>query len=186
MFFMIRQWVALRRERALRKRFKGIGENVVIAPGCAITHPENITIGNNVYIGPGALIAGDGGLRLDEGVILGPRVTILTSTHRYEHADAIPYDGITMLRPVVIGPCVWLGANASIVPGVAIGEGAIVAMGAVVTKDVPRGAVVGGNPARILKYRDLARFDRLRAENRVYLALKQQGQITREDRNEAP
>ncbi len=59
-----------------------------------------------------------------------------------------------------------MGARCTIIPGVTIEEGAVVAMGSVVTKDVPKGAVVGGNPAKILKYRDLEKYDKLKSENK--------------------
>jgi acetyltransferase-like isoleucine patch superfamily enzyme len=185
MLNLIRTWVRTRREKSLRRQFKSIGAGVVLSPGIQVAYPDRIDIGDHVYIGPEALIAGDGGLTLGHGVIIGPRVTLLTSTHRYDPAEAIPYDAVTLLRPIAIEPFVWIGANVSVVPGVRIGEGAVVAMGAVVTKDVPRGAVVGGNPARILKYRDLDRFDRLKREGKVYLVMKDLGLIVREERHEA-
>lgn len=184
MLNLIRAWVQARREKRLRKQLRSIGKNVILSPGAQVAYPDRIDIGDDVYLGPGALIAADGGVTLGHGVIIGPRVTLLTSTHRYDPAEAIPYDAVTLLRPIVIEPFVWIGANVSVVPGVRIGEGAVVAMGAVVTKDVPRGAVVGGNPARILKYRDLDRFDRLKREGKVYLALKSQGLIVREESHE--
>jgi acetyltransferase-like isoleucine patch superfamily enzyme len=71
-----------------------------------------------------------------------------------------------VMCPVVIEDFVWLGARVTILPGVRIGEGAIVQMGAVVTKDVPPYAVVGGSPAKILKYRDQARFEQLKANGK--------------------
>lgn len=148
--------------------------------------PERVEIGSHVYIGPKALIAADGGLTIGNGVIIGPSVTILTSTHRYEGAEALPYDSVTLLRPVVIEPNVWIGANVSLVPGVRIGEGAIVAMGAVVTRDIPAGAVVGGNPARILKQRDMEHYAKIKASGHIYLDLKARGQVIREDRHEEP
>ena len=67
--------------------------------------------------------------------------------------------------PVYIGDDVWIGAKANIVPGVTIGDGAVVAMCAVVTKDVPSCAVVGGNPAKILKYRDVEVYNKLKNKN---------------------
>ena len=87
----------------------------------------------------------------------------------------MPYDAIYEVKDVHIGENVWIGADVSIMPGVTIGEGAVVAACACVTKDVPACAVVGGNPARVLKYRDRERYDTLKASDSIYLKLKQQG-----------
>ncbi len=76
----------------------------------------------------------------------------------------------TILGPVVIEDCVWAGANVSIVPGVTIGEGAILAMGVVVTRDVPAGAVVAGNPAGIVGQRDMEIYQRLNGRRAFYAA----------------
>jgi len=186
MLDLIRRWLFRRRVSALRRQFKSLGANVQFSSGLDLSCPERIDVGNHVYIGPGALIAADGGLRIGDGVIIGPRVTILTSTHRYEGAEALPYDSVTLLRPVGSEGNVWMWAKVSLVPGVRIGEGAIVAMGAVVTRDVPAGSVVGGNPARVLKQRDMDHYERIKSEGRIYLDLKAKGQVAREDRDEAP
>jgi acetyltransferase-like isoleucine patch superfamily enzyme len=78
----------------------------------------------------------------------------------------IPYDERDLLGPVVIGDCVWAGANVSIVPGITIGEGAVLAMGAVVTRDVGVGSVVAGNPARVIGQRDMGVYQQLKAQGR--------------------
>lgn len=88
----------------------------------------------------------------------------------------LPYDAIYEVKDVHIGENVWIGADVSIMPGVTIGEGAVVAACACVTKDVPVCAVVGGNPARVLKYRDRERYESLKASDSIYLKLKQQGE----------
>ena len=65
------------------------------------------------------------------------------------------------MKPVTIEDNVWIGGKSIILPGITIHEGAVIGMGAVVTKDVPKGAVVGGNPAKILKYRNIKKYDEL-------------------------
>lgn len=107
-----------------------------------------------------------GGVHIGRYFHTGRALTIFSSNHNYEEGSCIPYDDVQLLQPVTIEDFVWLGTNVTILPGVTIGEGAVVGAGSVVTKDVPRCAVVGGNPARILKYRDIDRFDRLKAEGR--------------------
>lgn len=146
------------------------GENIIIQPSCRIYHSEKISLGNNVLIGTGALIEGMGTLQVGSNVILGPDVTIWTATHNYETPSQLPYDKKILFKPVIIEDNVWIGAKAIITPGVKIHEGAIVGMGSVVVKDVPKGAVVGGNPAKILKYRNLKQYENLKDKNKFYLS----------------
>jgi maltose O-acetyltransferase len=90
---------------------------------------------------------------IGNNVIMGPDVKIYTKNHKFESVDIpIQYQGHTEDK-TVIGNDVWLGANVIITPGVTIGNHVIVAAGAVVTKDVPDYAIVGGVPAKILKSR---------------------------------
>lgn len=153
------------------------GVNVVIAQGIKATFPERVHFGDHIYIGPGALLSSQGGLYIGSGVIIGPNVSIYTANHRYEGATAIPYDGATILKPVHIKENVWIGGSVMIVPGVTIGEGAIVGGGAVVTRDVPPMAVVGGNPAKVIKMRDEETYQQLKQQQQVYMHLKERGQI---------
>lgn len=82
--------------------------------------------------------------------MLAPRVCIYTATHPLD--AEIRISGLEYGKPVTIGNNVWIGGNAVIVPGVNIGNNVVVAAGAVVVKDVPNNVVVGGNPAKIIKY----------------------------------
>ncbi|GEP89453.1 transferase hexapeptide (six repeat-containing protein) [Chitinophaga terrae (ex Kim and Jung 2007)] len=109
-----------------------------------------------------------GGVTIGRYFHCGKGLTIFSSSHNYECGDFIPYDNVTIERPVVIKDFVWSGANVTIIPGITIGEGAVLATNAVITKDVPDYAVVGGNPAVILKYRDKERFMKLKEEGRFY------------------
>lgn len=87
-------------------------------------------------------------------VMMGPDVCILTKNHRFDRID-IPMDqqGMSNEKPVTICDDVWIGTRVIILPGVTIGTGAVIGAGAVVTKDVPPYAIVGGAPAKLLKYR---------------------------------
>ncbi len=88
-----------------------------------------------------------GGITLEEGVLIGPRATIISVNHPLAPAER---RGL-ILKPVRIRKNAWIGAGATILPGVTVGENAIVAAGAVVSKDVPPNTAVGGVPAKILK-----------------------------------
>lgn len=146
----------LKRNKKKKVSFKNIGNNVVVASGNSFHQTDKIEIGDDVYIGFEGLFFGYGGIKIGSGTIIAHRVEIMTRNHNYDSEDlqSIPYDKRYILKPVIIEENVWIGSNVRIVPGVTIGEGAVVAMGAVVTKDVPPFSVVGGNPAKIIKYRN--------------------------------
>ncbi len=106
----------------------------------------NIILGERVYFNAGCTILDSGRVTIGDRSMFGPGVQIYCAEH---HRDPpLRGAGIEIARPVTIGSDVWIGGGAIILGGVAIGDGAIVGAGAVVTKDVPAGAAVVGNPAR--------------------------------------
>ena len=139
---------------ALAREFDSCGANFHIYSPFDIVGTKAIQIGTNVHINREAFIRGFGHLTIGDNVHIGPRVMIYTTSHKYEGAKAIPYDETVDARPVVIENNVWIGACVTIVPGVRIGEGAVIAAGTVVSKDVPALAIVGGPAYRVLKTRD--------------------------------
>ena len=98
----------------------------------------------------------------------GQNITIITDNHNYDSDISIPYDKVRILKPVTIKDFVWLGHGVIIMGGVTIGEGAIVAAGAVVTKSIPDYAIVGGNPAKIIKYRHIEKFQKLKEKEAYF------------------
>lgn len=143
-------------------RLKHCGNNLICCSGVVIHGAKNLSIGNDTRLGENSYINAKGGLVIGDNVKIAPQVFICTSNHNYYAPKKLPYDGKENLRPVNIGDHVWIGARAIIIPGVTIGEGAVVGMGSVVTKDVPPCAVVGGNPAKTLKYRDIELYNKLK------------------------
>ena len=137
------------------------GSNVMILPDFKIGHAENLKIHNYVRIGTGAFLDANGGIEIHSGFVSGPNLTIHSSNHIYEHARTIPFDNELVKKPVIIDKNCWFGANVFIVPGVHIGEGCIVAGGAVVTKSFPPLSVIGGNPAKVIKMRDPEDYNNL-------------------------
>ena len=174
---MIRKLLNWSKLKKLKKKFKSLGDNVTYFSDSVFAYPENIQVSNNVYIGPQAEIWAIGGVEIHENVIFGPKVTIHTSNHNYENATMLPYDNVTLLKKVTIKKNVWVGANVIICPGVTIEEGAIVAMGSVVTKDVEKCSIVGGNPAKVIKYRDQENYNLLDTQHKHYLKLKKEGKV---------
>lgn len=104
-------------------------------------------IGKNVYINHLCSMLDMGTITIGDNVLIGPKVNILSEEHPVDPADR----KALMVQPVVIKNGAWIGAGATILPGVTVGENSVVAAGAVVNKDVPDNTVVGGIPARILK-----------------------------------
>ena len=127
------------------------GKNVNIERGAVFS--SKVTLGNNSGIGICANISGE--THIGDNVMMGPHCTIYIRNHAFDRLD-IPMceQGFQSEKPIVIGNDVWIGGHVIILPGVQIGNGAIVGAGAVVTKNVPDYAIVGGNPARIIRYRN--------------------------------
>lgn len=112
----------------------------------------------------GMNIVGHGSVKIGNYFHSGVECMIITSNHNYE-GDKIPYDEKIITKEIVIGDCVWLGNRVTIVGNVNIGDGAIIAAGSVVVKNVPNYAIVGGNPAQIIKYRNENHYRQLAKES---------------------
>lgn len=106
-----------------------------------------ITLGKNVFINHACSFLDMGGITIEDNVLIGPKVNLITENHPLDPAAR----QTLLLKPIVIKRNAWIGAAATILPGVTIGENAIVAAGAVVTTDVPPNTVAGGVPARHIK-----------------------------------
>lgn len=108
---------------------------------------KNITVGKNVFINSGCRFQDQGGITIGDGALIGHNAVLATLNH-----DFSPEKRSSMHpAPVVIGKNVWLGANVTVVPGVTIGDNAVIAAGAVVTKDIPAGTIAAGVPAKVLR-----------------------------------
>ena len=155
MQFFPRAWHSLKR-RLQAKTLKACGEDVYL-PHDVMLYGRNIYIGNHVSIGAGAVLMCTGApIHIGDHVMFGPRVTVITGNHRIDYVGKYMYDvkGPDKLpendQPVVFEGDNWIGANATILKGVTIGEGAVVAASAVVTKDVAPYTIVGGVPAKYI------------------------------------
>lgn len=112
---------------------------------------HRVKFGKNVFINHSVILSASGGIEFEDGVSVAPGVRIATINHDFnERHSKYTY------KKVVLKQNAWIGMNATICPGVTVGEYAVVAAGAVVTKDVPPYAVVGGNPAKVIKMIDPA------------------------------
>ena len=134
----------------LKRIDKNVGKNVNIEQH--VVFGEEFEIGDNSTVGFRSDIYGP--VKIGKDVMIGPEVAIYTHNHKHDEID-IPMikQGYTENKPVYIEDNVWIGRRVLIMPGVCIGTGSIVAAGAVVTKNVEPYSIVGGNPAKIIKYR---------------------------------
>ena len=144
---------------------------VILKGDFNIGYFENIKIAGYCYIGPGAFWMAKGGIDIGNNVIFGPNCTIWTENHNYESVLALPYGGEkdNLHETVYIEDNVWVGLNVIILSGVRVGEGSVIGAGSVITKNVPSYAIVAGNPARVLKYRNIDIYNKLKGEKRFYL-----------------
>jgi acetyltransferase-like isoleucine patch superfamily enzyme len=122
-------------------------ENVTVFTPIYINYGKNIKIGNHVFINFDCTFLALGGILIEDDVQIGPKVSLITENHPLAPDQRKGLIG----KPVHIKKNAWIGANATILPGVTIGENSVVAAGAVVSKDVPDNTVVGGIPAKIIK-----------------------------------
>ena len=140
-------------EQVLKELFgDNIGENSMVAPPLSGAALYKLVIGDNVYINSNCLAMARGGITIEDDVLLAANVQLLTNNHDEYNRN------ILLCKPIRIRKGAWIGAGASILPGVTIGRHAIVGAGAIVTKDVGDYEVVAGVPAKLIKTLDKDRF----------------------------
>ena len=131
-----------------------IGKRVVFYPGVWIFTGRNLVVGDDVDFALGVLVTTNGGVEIGDRTLIGYRTQILSGNHVIPPGKGRIFSAGDVSGPVKIGQDVWIGANCLILPGVTIGEGAVVAGGSVVTKDVASFTIVGGCPAKVIKNRE--------------------------------
>lgn len=135
--------------RAFHELFNGkVPEGLGIFTPTQIDFPGQITFGKHVFINHNFTAMSIGGIEFGDNVQIGPHVTIVTDNHDFKNRYVL------RCKKVVIGNNVWIGAGVSIMPGVYVGDNAVIAGGSVVTKDVAADTIVGGNPARVIRRLD--------------------------------
>ncbi|GAB3656154.1 hypothetical protein GCM10028791_27780 [Echinicola sediminis] len=146
----------------LSKQGIHLGENVTIGRYAMIRPTNNyggplgegLKVGDNSSIGHLSYIGCSGYIEIGNNVMMSPRVSIYSENHNFEHTDLPMKDqGVTRSFVRIEDDC-WIASNSIILAGVTIGKGAVIAAGSVVTKDVAPYSIVGGNPAKLIKFRD--------------------------------
>lgn len=128
--------------------------------------PLDFEIHPTSHLKSNTFIECSGGVKIGKHFHTGRGLTIFSSNHNWRSSELIPYDGTDIMKPVKIGDAVWFGANVTLAPGVTIGNGVVASTGSVIFEDIPDCAVVRGNPAQIITYRDKDIFHRLYSEGK--------------------
>ncbi|WP_343699803.1 sugar O-acetyltransferase [Caulobacter sp.] len=136
------------RPALLAQHFKAVGQHVNIRAPFHCDYGYNISLGDGVFMNFGCVILDVVEVTIGAATAIGPGVQILTADHPRDPVER--RTGLESGRPIHIGSNVWIGGGAIILPGVTIGDDAVVGAGSVVTRDVAPGATVVGNPARVV------------------------------------
>jgi maltose O-acetyltransferase len=145
-------WV---RMKLVSRIFFRCGKDVIIKSRAYFGNGEHVTIGDRSQLGKNMRAESD--LQLGDDVVMGPDVVIMSSSHAFDSVDLpVNQQGGRPRRPVTIGNDVWIGTRVIILPGIQIGNHAIIGAGSVVTKNVPPLAIVAGNPAKVIRFRGAA------------------------------
>ena len=132
--------------------YNQIGENSIIYNQLTVVCPKNVTIGKNVTVMNGVLMMSAGGITIEDNVMIAANVQLISNNHD-------PYDRyIITCKPILIKEGAWIGAGATILPGVTIGKYAIIGANSLVSKDIPDYGVAVGSPAKVIKYLEKEKF----------------------------
>lgn len=129
---------------------KKVDDTFMLFPPFYTDFGKNINIGRNVFINSCCCFQDQGGIYIDDGVLVGHNVILATLNHDFDPNRR----EILHSAPIKIGKNVWIGSRSTILPGVKVGDGSIVAAGSVVNKDVPSNSIVAGIPSKVIKYID--------------------------------
>lgn len=146
-------------DRLLRRIIHPASGPCRVQPPMMIEYGVNTTIGPNTFINFGVTILDTTTVTIGEWVQIGPNCNLITVTHPVDDYE-MRREGWEIAHPITIGNGVWLGANVTVLPGVTIGDNAVIGAGSVVTKDIPANAIAMGVPARVTRFVDPQRSER--------------------------
>lgn len=132
-------------EELMHRIFPGMGEGSRVSTPLTAVRPHMVNIGKNVVVMPGCLMMSAGGITIDDGAMIAANVQLISNNHDLYERQVIT------CKPVHIGKNAWIGAGATVLPGVTVGDNAVVGAASVVTKDVAADTIVAGNPAKFIK-----------------------------------
>lgn len=132
------------------------GPGLCVFPDTTVHYPANVSVGTEVFINRGVTITAPAPISIGDKVLIGPYTVINSGNHRFARVDRPIREQGHDLAPIHIQDDVWIGAQATVLAGTTVGHGAVVAAGAVVTRDVAPHSVVAGVPARLVSRRGMA------------------------------
>lgn len=132
-----------------RKLFGKAGDNFYVKPPLSVCYGNHVEVGDNFYANLDCIFLDINKIVIGDNVLVGPRVNFYTAGHPTD--AAVRATGLEFGHQILVENNVWIGGSVTILPGVTIGENSIVGAGAVVTKDVPKNTIVGGNPAGVIR-----------------------------------
>lgn len=132
-------------QQLMTELFHDMGEGSRVGTPLSGVRFHNVRIGRNVIVMPGCLMMSAGGITIEDGAMIAANVQLISNNHDLYERQVIT------CKPIHIGRNAWIGAGATVLPGVTVGDNAVVGAASVVTKDVPADTIVAGNPARIIK-----------------------------------
>ncbi|KAG2180890.1 hypothetical protein INT43_008470 [Umbelopsis isabellina] len=138
------------RKKMLDDIFGTCGPDCYIEPPLSVDYGFNIHLGRNVYANFNCVFLDCAPITIGDDTMFGPNVQVYTASHPLDAVQRC--SGVEFAKPITIGKMCWIGGGAILCPGITIGDRAVVAAGAVVTKDVPADVLVGGNPAKLIKH----------------------------------
>lgn len=141
-----------RQTALLQRLFGSVGQNVEVRPRFVCDYGYNIHVGDNFFANFDCIMLDTCDITIGDNALLAPRVQIYTAAHPLNVADRTSWLGVG--QPVKIGNNAWIGGNATILPGVTLGDNVVVGGGSVVTKSFGDNVVLAGNPARVIKHLD--------------------------------
>ena len=140
---------AAEKRRLLVERLHAVGEGAAIRPPFHCDYGFNISVGHGVFLNFNCVILDVVAVTIGDKTQIGPGVQILAADHPRDAATR--KSGLEFGRPIHIGRNVWIGGGAIILPGVTVGDDALIGAGSVVTRDVPAGVFAAGNPCRVVR-----------------------------------
>ncbi|WP_246615029.1 sugar O-acetyltransferase [Agarivorans litoreus] len=146
------------REALVRELFVKVGKNIEVCPPLTVDYGDTVFIGDDVFINTNFTLVNSGKITIGDRVMIAPNVSLFSINHALDPELRKTYinqqgerEVIDYPAPITIGNDVWIGGHAVVLAGVTVGNGSVIAAGAVVTKDVPAGVLVGGNPAKVIR-----------------------------------
>ena len=137
------------KEKIIRNLFAKTGENFLIEPSFYCDYGYNIELGENFYSNHHLVILDEAKVTFGNNVFIGPNCSFYTACHPLNVSQR--NEGLEFAKPITIGNNVWFGGNVTVLPGVIIGDNAVIGAGSVVSKDIPENVVAVGNPCKVIR-----------------------------------